>query len=110
MPEMPEFCPLVFRTARLDEFIGQNLKERGHAIVSGVPKDLLARTAAFLLLKDSKSSYVIEDERPSQDRIQRWGRAIGEAGRAPLDVAELLGVQRIVIGDERFVNEWPVRD
>lgn len=72
--------------------------------MSEVPKDLLARTAAFLLLKDSKSSYFIEGEQPPQDRIQRWGRAIGEAGRIPLDEAELLRLQRIVIGDERFVK------
>ncbi len=104
LPGPPEFCPLVFKTAVLDEFIGQDLKERARAVVSEVPKDLLARTAAFLLLKDSKSSYVIEGERPPQDRIQRWGRAIGEAGRVPLDEAELLRLQRIVIGDERFVK------
>ncbi|WP_311738764.1 Fic family protein [Bradyrhizobium sp. NC92] len=72
--------------------------------MSQVPKDLLARTAAFLLLKDSKSSYVIEGERPPQDRMQRWGRVIGEAGRVPLDEAEFLRLQRIVIGDERFVK------
>jgi Fic/DOC family len=104
MPGTPEFCPLVFKTAALDEFIAQDLKARARAVVSEVPKDLLARTAAFLLLKDSKSSYVIEGERPPQDRIQRWGRAIGEAGRAPLDENELLRLQRIVIGDERFVK------
>lgn len=104
LPGTPEFCPLVFKTAALDNFIAQDLKERARAVVSEVPKDLLARTAAFLLLKDSKSSYVIEGERPPQDRIQRWGRAIGEAGRVPLDEAELLRLQRIVIGDERFVK------
>jgi hypothetical protein len=104
MPGTPEFCPLVFKTAALDDFIAQDLKARARAVVSEVPKDLLARTAAFLLLKDSKSSYVIEGERPPQDRIQHWGRAIGEAGRAPLDENELLRLQRIVIGDERFVK------
>jgi Fic/DOC family len=104
LPGTPEFCPLVFKTAALNEFIGQDLKARARAVVSDVPKDLLVRTAAFLLLKDSKSSYIIEGERPPQDRIQRWGRAIGEAGRAPLDEAELLRLQRIVIGDERFVK------
>jgi Fic family protein len=72
--------------------------------VAAVPKDILARTAAFLLLKDSRSSYAIEGERPSQDRIQRWGRAIGEAGRRPIDREELLRLQRIVIGDERFIR------
>ncbi|MFK4719351.1 hypothetical protein ABIE89_000451 [Bradyrhizobium niftali] len=104
LPGTPEFCPLVFRTSALNEFIAQDWKERARAVVSEVPKDLLARTAAFLLLKDSKSSYVIEGERPPQDRIQRWGRAIGEAGRAPLDAQEFLRLQGIVIGDERFVK------
>jgi hypothetical protein len=104
LPGTPEFCPLVFRTEALNQYIAQDLKERARVVVSEVPKDLLARTAAFLLLKDSKSSYVIEGERPPQDRIQRWGRAIGEAGRAPLDEQEFLRLQRIVIGDERFVK------
>jgi hypothetical protein len=48
--------------------------------------------------------YVIEGERPPQDRIQRWSRAIGEAGCAPLDEQEFLRLQGIVIGDERFVK------
>jgi hypothetical protein len=104
LPGTPEFCPLVFKTPALNEFIAQNWKERARAVVSEVPKDLLARTAAFLLLKDSKSSYVIEGERPPQDRIQRWGRAIGEAGRAPLDQEDFLRLQGIVIGNERFVR------
>lgn len=104
LPGTPEFCPLVFKTTALTEFIARDLKERARVVVSQVPKDLLARAAAFLLLKDSRSSYVIEGERPPQDRIQRWGRVIGEAGRAPLDEAEFLRLQRIVIGDERFVK------
>jgi Fic family protein len=72
--------------------------------VADVPADLLARTAAFLLLKDSRSSFEIEGERPPQDRIQRWGRAIGQAGRRPIDLEELLRLQRLVIGDARFVR------
>ncbi len=104
LPGTPEFCPLVFRTPRIEEFVASNLAERARAVVADVPRDLLARTAAFLLLKDSKSSYVIEGEHPPQDRIQRWGRAIGEAGRRALDLDELLRLQQIVIGDARFVR------
>jgi hypothetical protein len=104
LPGTPDFCPLVFRTPRLDQFIAMDLAARARAVVNSVPRDLLARTAAFLLLKDSKSSHVIEGEQPPQDRVQRWGRAIGEAGKAPLDLEELLRLQRIVIGDERFVR------
>jgi hypothetical protein len=103
LPGTPEFCPLVRRTAALNEFVSMNLAGRAHAIVAAVPRDLLARTAAFLLLKDSKSSYAIEGERAPQDRIQRWGKAIGEAGRHPINIEELLRLQRIVIEDRRFV-------
>jgi hypothetical protein len=103
-PGTPDFCPLVFRTQALDGFVAMNMAERARAVVNAVPRDLLARTATFLLLKDSKSTYVIEGERPPQDRIQRWGRAIGEAGRVPLDLDDLLRLQRIVIGDARFVR------
>jgi hypothetical protein len=110
LPGTPAFCPLVSRTPALDQFIALNLAERAREVVSRVPRDLMARTAAFLLLKDSKSSYFIEGERPPQDRIQCWGRAIGEAGRAPLDPDELLRLQRIVIGDARFVRLGLRRD
>ncbi|MEI4263503.1 Fic family protein [Roseovarius sp. D0-M9] len=104
LPGTRDFCPLVFRTQVLEEFIAMDLAGRARAVIADVPRDLLARTAAFLLLKDSRSSYAIEGERPPQDRIQRWGRAIGEAGRQPLDRDELLRLQRIVIGDARFIK------
>ena len=104
LPGTPQFCPMVFRTNALEQFIAMDLPARAQAIIADVSRDLLARTAAFLLLKDSKSSYAIEGERAPQDRIQRWGRAIGDAGRRPLDLEELLRLQRIVIGDARFVR------
>lgn len=103
LPGTPQFCPLVFRTPSLDAFVASGLAARARAIAAEVPVDLLARTAAFLLLKDSRASYSIEGESPPQDRIQRWGRAIAQAGRQPLDLDELLRLQRIVIGDDRFV-------
>lgn len=104
LPGTPAFCPLVFRTDRLKQFHAMDLANRAQAVVGAVPRDLLARTAAFLLLQDSKSSYAIEGERAPQGRIQRWGRAIGEAGRHTIDLEELLRLQEIVIGDARFLN------
>lgn len=104
LPGTADFCPLVFRTEALRQLVDLDLRARAAEIVAAVPRDILARTAAFLLLKDSRSSYAIEGERPPQDRIQRWGRAIGEAGRQPIDREELLRLQRIVIGDGRFVK------
>ncbi|MGP0061781.1 MAG: Fic family protein [Beijerinckiaceae bacterium] len=104
LPGTPFFCPMIAWTDTLRTLTARNLQERARAAVAQVPAGLLARTAAFLLLKDSKSSFAIENEHPPQDRIQRWGRVIGEAGRRPIDLDELLRLQRIVIGDARFVH------
>ena len=103
LPGTPLFCPMIFRTKTLQDFAARNLAERARGAVADVPADVLARTAAFLLLKDSRSSFEIEGEHPPQDRIQRWGKTIGEAGRRPIDLDELLRLQRIVIGDDRYV-------
>ena len=65
--------------------------------------DLLRRAAAFLLLKDSKASYTIEGETPPHNRIERWGKIIGEAGQRKLSVGELEYLQTIVISDSRFI-------
>lgn len=104
LPGTPDFCPMVFRTKAISDFVALDLSRRAQQVIANVPREVLARTAAFLLLKDSKSSYAIEGERAPQDRIQRWGRAIGQAGKQPLDLDELLRLQRIVIEDARFVK------
>ena len=65
--------------------------------------DLMSRAAAFLLLKDSKASYTIEGEAPPHNRIERWGKIIGEAGQRTLSIGELEHLQSIVIADNRFI-------
>ena len=104
LPGTPEFCPLVFRTDAMERFVAMDLQARAQETSGAIPRDLLMRTAAVLLYKDSRSSFAIEGEHPPQDRIQRWGRAIGLAGQQPIDLDELLCLQRIVIGDARFVR------
>ncbi|PWL19990.1 MAG: cell filamentation protein Fic [Altererythrobacter sp. XM-24bin4] len=104
LPGTPEFCPLVFRTKALEGFVGAALDERARAVIGRISPSVLARATAFLLLKDSKSSYAIEGEAPPQDRIQRWGKAIGKAGKNPLTLDEFLRLQQIVIGNDRFVK------
>ena len=104
LPGTPDFCPLVSRTERLEHFIGMNLQSGAHAVAAEVPADVLARAAAFLLLSDSRASFAIEGEQPPHDRVQRWGRAIKQAGKQPLGLDDLLLLQQIVIGDTRFVQ------
>ncbi|MBW8310290.1 MAG: Fic family protein [Candidatus Paracaedibacteraceae bacterium] len=104
LPGTKEFCPLVFKTKILESYRQKNLDEEAKITIGKISASILARTASFLLLKDSKSSYAIEGEEKLHTRIQRWGRAIGEAGKQPLNLDELLRLQKIVIGDDRFLK------
>jgi hypothetical protein len=104
LPGTPAFCPMVRRTDALDAWRAMALDVRARETAVRVRPDLVARAAAFLLLNDSRSSFAIEGERPSGDRASRWGQAIAQAGTRPLSLDELNRLQRIVIGDARFVR------
>ncbi len=104
LPGPPEFCPLVRRTEALERLADLALDERARAVIGRTHPDVVARTAAFLLLSDSKSSFRIEGEQPTYARAARWGQTIAQAGLIELDVAEFERLQRVVIGDDRFVH------
>ncbi len=104
LPGTPSFCPLVRRTVVLDRFTEKRLDTVARDVVGRTHSDVMARAAACLLLNDSKSSFWIEGEKPSAQRAARWGQAIGEAGTRSLGLPELERLQRIVIGDSRFVR------
>jgi Fic family protein len=104
LPGTREFCPLVRKTEKLGQFIHQNLSQQTKTILGKIHPDIMNRTAAFLLLKDSKASYAIEGERPPQNRAQRWGRIIGQAGLHALTKDELLRLQQMVIDNPRFTK------
>lgn len=104
LPGTPAFCPLVRRTSDLAAFSDKALGQRAREAMGRVRPDLVARAAAFILLNDSKSSFAIEGERPTGQRAARWGQAIAQAGIRPLSLGEFDRLQRIVIGDDRFVR------
>lgn len=99
-----DFCPLIFKTPKLTNYIEQNLSNKKNNYLSAIHKDVLQRASAFLLLKDSKASFTIEGENPTNNRAVRWGKAIGQAGSKPLDKEELVRLQQIVIENSRFVT------
>ena len=104
LPGVREFCPLVRKTLLLEKFIQLDLSRQIKTIIGKIHPDVMSRTAAFLLLKDSKASYAIEGESPPQNRAQRWGRAIGQAGQKPITKDELIRLQQIVIDNPRFTK------
>jgi len=104
LPGTRSFCPMVRRTPTLERYLAKGLDRQARETIGRTHRDIVARAAAFLLLTDSRSSFGIEGERPSTQRAARWAQAIGEAGSRPLSLAELERLQRVVLGDTRFVR------
>ncbi|MFV2057521.1 MAG: Fic family protein [Thiohalomonadales bacterium] len=102
LPGTPGFCPLIFKTPKLEAYIYSNLSDKKDDYLNTIRKDVLQRASAFLLLKDSRASFTIEGEDPGNTRATRWGKAIGQAGSKPLSKDELVRLQQIIIKDSRF--------
>lgn len=97
-------CPVIRRTEKLERFLGKGLGEKAQEIVGRTRTQLVMRAASFLLLADSRASFMIERESPMKSRLERWGRAVMEAGRHPLSLEEVMRLHDILIEDSRFVK------
>jgi len=102
LPGTPEFCPLIRRSKKLEKYISANIGESIEKRLDERNKELIRRTAAFLLLKDSKASFAIEGEFPPNMRARNWGKAIGQAGKKALTLSEIERLQQIVIGTRKL--------
>jgi len=98
------FSPIIRRTEALEEFIALDLSAKARETVGRTGAHLVARAASFLLLADSRASFEIEGERPPRGRLERWGRAVLQAGKHPLSLDEIVRLQRILMGDSRFTQ------
>lgn len=97
-----DYCPVIRRTAPLEEFATLELAERAAEIVGRTGRRLVARAASFLLLADSRASFEIEGERAPRNRLERWGRAALQAGKNQLAIEELTRLHSVLIEDSRF--------
>jgi hypothetical protein len=98
------FCPLIRRTQALTELVGLDLSAKARETVGRTGAHLVARAASFMLLADGRASFEIEGERPPRNRLERWGRAVLQAGKNPITLDEIMRLQRVLIEDTRFVR------
>lgn len=98
------FCPVIRQTETLRAFLRRELRTQASEIVERTRAHLAARAASFMLLADSRASFEIEGERPPRSRLERWGRAVLQAGKNVLTLDEILRLHRVLIEDTRFVR------
>jgi hypothetical protein len=98
------YCPVIRRTEALERSVALDLAARARDTVGRTGGHLVSRAASFLLLADSRASFQIEGERPPRNRLERWGRAVLQAGRHELTLNEIVRLHGVLIDDTRFVR------
>ncbi|CBL44927.1 Filamentation induced by cAMP protein Fic [gamma proteobacterium HdN1] len=101
LPGNADFCPLVRYTAALQEALAFDLKAELNKLSQQFGADVLMRTASWLTLKESRSSFLIEKESNQTDRIQRFAQVIAKhCGRieSPLSDEGLQQLQAGILG------------
>ncbi|MBR4676179.1 MAG: Fic family protein [Victivallales bacterium] len=104
LPGNALFCPVVRLTPRIKECLQKDLASRVKEAISGYPVELLYRASDFLYLKETKSSYAIERQTPSQKRTAAFMGVLREAGKGSLTKPLLLRLQNAIV-DERYAEK-----
>lgn len=104
LPGNALFCPVVRLTPRIREYIQKDLASQVKEAISGYPVELIYRASDFLYLKETKSSYAIERQTPSQKRTAAFMGVLREAGKGSLSKPLLLRLQNAIV-DERYAEK-----
>lgn len=106
------FCPTLIKTPTYATAEGLDVKQLFMGLTEEFGEELLLRAAAWMTLRESKSSFIIEREGDRVSRIQRFadvmGRRTGE-GEAPLTDEASAELQREILGDVTTLAQFGFR-
>lgn len=99
------FSPMVRKTKILAELLQQDIPRKIEQLKKDFPPDIFRRAASYLYTKETRSSYEIEKEQPSPDRMEKFIHLLTKAGteQTPqlLDETRLVQLQNAIV-DPRF--------
>jgi len=97
-----EFCPMVRKTEKLKKYEALNLSRKSKDIVTQYPDRLLKRALSYLYTKETKSSFEIEQIKPSSSRVEKFIALLKEAQKDDFCTKEKLLLLQNRIVDTRF--------
>jgi hypothetical protein len=99
------FCPIIKRTAVLGQLLKTDIKVQIEQLKENYSADIFRRAINYLYTKETRSSYEIEKEKPSSERMNRFVALLMQAGRESseqmLSEESLTGLQNSIV-DPRF--------
>lgn len=101
LPGSPEFCPVVYRTKNLKQVEHYDCAKALRDLEIEYGAELLRKSAVWLTIKESKSSFAIEHEEDREDRIRRFAATMETRcgqGDNPLEEDSLIELQVDILG------------
>ena len=100
-----EFCPIIRKTPAMQYMLQENFQKIMEEVTKSYPPDIFYRAVNYLYTKETRSSYQIEQEKPTPERINRFIRILERAGEQTivelLSEAHLTSLQNEIV-DPRF--------
>jgi hypothetical protein len=101
LPGTPDFCPTIRTTSTLMALIDYDLNAELARLGGEFGHDTLLRSAVWLTIKESKSSFAIEHEEQQTDRIKRFAAVMEQrcgTGVPPLTQEQIASIQQEILG------------
>ena len=101
-----EFCPYVMHTDAIKEMPAVKLKQRSNELLGKYPTELLYRAIQYLYVKETKSSFAIERETPTQKRMEGFIAVLKDVSSGTLDKAALCEIQNRIVDERYQQHDW----
>lgn len=112
LPGSPAFCPIIRKTVETRQAMAVDPQRLLNDLALEFGEDVLMRSAVWMTLRESKSSFAIEGESDQTDRIQRFADVLARRtgqGSAPLDPPTLAQLQSEILGRRTTLQQFGVR-
>jgi hypothetical protein len=112
LPGTPAFCPLVRKTSELDAAAAVDIRGLLDALALEFGEDVLMRSAVWMTLRESKSSFAMEGEADQSDRIQRFADVLARrTGQGDLALKDpvLAQLQSDILGRRNTLQRLGIR-
>lgn len=106
LPGNRAFCPMVRLTKTVLENSEEKLKAETDALLSAYSPELLYRAVQYLYVKETKSSFAIERETPSQKRMDAFVSLLKDAEKDCLSPTGLCGIQKKIVDERYQQDQW----
>ncbi len=112
LPGTRAFCPLIRKTTGAQQAMALDVPQLLHTLALEFGEDVLMRSAVWMTLRESKSSFAMEGEADQLDRIQRFADVLARRtghGDWPLNEAALAQLQSEILGSRVTLQRFGLR-